>query len=166
MSDGASAAGAGTTLIDLLDRLAEPAEPPPVSLVPETIGWLLLAVLAAGLVFWFAVATVRRRRANAYRREALGLLSAAGDDGAAVAAILRRTALAAYPRERVASLAGAEWLAFLDRTGGEGAGFSSGPRACLAAAPYRDGDAAVPGLGAAAARWVRRHERARDGEAP
>lgn len=160
MSDEAISGRSVTTLIDLLDQLAEPAEPAPVSMMPETIGW---AVLVA-LVGWLVVRTVRRRRANAYRREALALLAGAGDDARAIAPILRRTALAAYPRERVASLSGAAWLAFLDRTGG-GPGFRSGPGKALVSAPYRDAERETPGLGALAAGWVRRHGPVRDGEA-
>jgi len=40
--------------------------------------------------------------------------------------ILKRAALAAWPREQVASLNGAAWLAFLDRTGRTTA-FTIGP---------------------------------------
>lgn len=164
MSDEAISGRSVTTLIDLLDQLAEPAEPAPVSMMPETIGWAVLAALLVALVGWLVVRTVRRRRANAYRREALALLAGAGDDARAIAPILRRTALAAYPRERVASLSGAAWLAFLDRTGG-GPGFRSGPGEALVSAPYRDAERETPGLGALAARWVRRHGPVRDGEA-
>jgi Ca-activated chloride channel family protein len=39
---------------------------------------------------------------------------------------VKRTALSAYPRESVASLAGDSWLAFLDRTGNTKA-FTEGP---------------------------------------
>lgn len=166
MSDDAVSGRTVTTLIDLLDQLTEPSEPAPVSMAPATVGWVVLAVLLAALLIWLVVFAMRRYRRNAYRREALALLTRAGDDGASVAAILRRTALAAYPRDRVASLSGAEWLAFLDRTGGGKTGFASGPGAALTAAPYRDGDRTIPGLGSLAARWVRRHKPARSGAAP
>lgn len=52
---------------------------------------------------------------NRYRRAGLHLL----DDAATeyeVSVILKRVALAAYPREQVASLYGAEWLTFLHQT--------------------------------------------------
>ncbi len=144
-----------TNLVDLIDRLAEPAEPAPVSMVPATAGWTVLAVLLGLAVLWLVWWGARRWRANAYRRAALAELATAGDDPGTVAAILRRTALAAWPRTRVASLHGDEWLRFLDTTA-RGEGFVDGPGAVLARAPYRTAGPA-PGLGALAARWVRRH---------
>ncbi|QDL90406.1 DUF4381 domain-containing protein [Paroceanicella profunda] len=146
---------APTTLIDLLDMLAEPPAPPPVAMTPQTWGWGALLALVLLALAWLAWRTWRHRRANAYRRAALAELAAAGDDPARIAGILRRTALAAWPRTRVASLTGPDWLAFLDATGGTG--FVDGPGAALARAPYRDGQAPVPGLGDLAAGWVRRH---------
>jgi hypothetical protein len=152
-------------LVDLLDRLAEPPQPAPISIAPQTAGWTVLAVLLALVLVWLAWRGVQRWRANAYRRAALAELDAAGDDPVAIADILRRTALAAWPRERVASLSGADWLRFLDATGG-GGGFADGPGAALAGAPYRsDAAAPAPGLGALAARWVRRHRVASGAEA-
>ena len=71
------------------------------------------ASVAAGFA---VVAAVRHWQRNAYRREALRALETA--DGRDISAILKRAALAAFPREQVASLNGAAWLAFLDRTGG------------------------------------------------
>lgn len=143
-----------TNLVDLIDRLAEPGEPAPVSMAPATAGWTVLALMLALAILWLLWRGVRQWRANAYRRAALAELASAGDDPAAVAAILRRTALAAWPRTRVASLRGGEWLRFLDSTGGDG--FTDGPGAVLARAPYRTAGP-TPGLGALAARWVRRH---------
>lgn len=149
-------APAPTTLIDLLDRLVEPPEPAPVPMTPQTWGWTVLAAALALALAWIAWRAWRRWRADAYRRAALAELAAAGDDPATIAGILRRTALAAWPRERVASLTGRDWLAFLDATGGGGS-FGEGPGALLAEAPYRADAAPRPGLGAIAAHWVRRH---------
>lgn len=146
---------APATLIDLLNELVEPPEPEPIAMTPQTWGWAVLAALMALAVAWVAWRAWRHWRANAYRRAALAELALAGDDPAAVAAILRRTALAAWPRERVASLCGRAWLDFLDATGD--GGFAEGPGAELAAAPYRAGDRPVPGLGKIASDWVRRH---------
>lgn len=149
------AAATPTTLIDLLDRLAEPSPPPPVAMTPQTTGWAVLAVLVLLLLGWLAFKLWRQRRAAAYRRIAFAELAAAGDDPALVADILRRTALAAWPRARVASLTGRDWLAFLEATGGDG--FSDGIGRALADGPYRGRPAPVPGLGDIAANWVRRH---------
>lgn len=152
--NGEDTAPESTSLIDLIDRLVEPPAPPPVSLMPQTWGWVVLAVLLALLAAWLVWRAVGRWRDGAYRRAALAELDAAGDDPAAIAAILRRTALAAWPREEVASLSGEEWLAFLDSTGD--GGFAGGPGAALLAGPYRQTGPA-PGLGDLAARWIRRH---------
>ena len=149
---------APANLIELINRLAEPAAPPPVPMMPQTAGWAVLGVLALIALALLAVLALRRWRANAYRRAALAALADAGDDPAAIADIVRRTALAAYGRTEVASLYGAAWLAFLDRTGG-GDGFTEGPGAVLAVSPYRVDPERVPGLGELAARWVRRHGR-------
>lgn len=146
-----------TTLIGLLDQLAEPPEPPPVPMVPQTFGWVVLAVLALMLLAWFGWHMWRRWKSDAYRRAALAELSGVGDDPLPIANILRRTALAVWPRERVAGLTGPDWLAFLDTSGG-GESFTSGPGRALADAQYRTGHTPVPGLGEAAKRWVRKHQ--------
>lgn len=145
-----------TSLIDLLDQLALPAEPTPVSLLPQTWGWAVLALLLLGLIGWALWAWERHRRANHYRRTALDLLANCHDDPAQIAEILRRTALAAYPRTTVASLAGQDWLRFLDRSA-KGAEFAS-KGADLAIAPYRK-TPADPALTRMARDWVRHHRR-------
>ena len=115
----------GLALVELIDLLEEVPEPLAIPMTPQTPGWIALAavILVIGLVLvrW----GVNRHRANAYRRAALHELEEARDDPSTVAAILRRTAIAAYPREKVASLSGAQWLAFLDRTASR-RGFASG----------------------------------------
>lgn len=157
---------APANLIELIDRLAEPVAPAPISMMPQTVGWAVLGVLAGLVVLLLVVLKLRRWRANAYRRAALAALADAGDDPAAIADILRRTALAAYGRTEVVSLYGPNWLAFLDRTGG-GDAFTAGPGAALAVSPYRGQPEQVAGLGELAARWVRRHGRreSREGRA-
>ncbi|MGO7153335.1 DUF4381 domain-containing protein [Rhizobium leguminosarum] len=98
--------------------------PAPVSWWPQTWGW---AVVAALLVFAALLVTLRRikrYRANAYRREALTLLEGVADklrhpatrpDAIReLAEVLKRTALAAWPRDEVASLSGDGWVRFLD----------------------------------------------------
>jgi hypothetical protein len=143
------------TLLDLLDRLIEAPEPPPVSMMPQTWGWAVLALilLIAGMVA--AIYMWRRYRANAYRRYAVKELEAARQDPAAVAAILRRTALAAYPRRDVAGLTGDNWLRFLDAQV-SGHDFLEGPGRLVAEAPYRV-TGSQPALYSIAKGWVLRH---------
>jgi hypothetical protein len=73
--------------------------------------------------------------------------------------LVRRTALAAFPREKIAPLAGEEWLAFLDRSFA-GTGFSDGPGRLLASAPYSPmspGERQLAALVELTDRWIRGH---------
>jgi uncharacterized protein DUF4381 len=146
------------SLVDLMNQLIEPTAPTPIPMTPQTIGWVWLLVgilLALALVIRWRV---RLRHDNAYRKYALDGLDAAGEDTAAIAAILRRTALAAWPRTEVANLTGDAWIAFLDATGGQGQ-FSGQIGDSLIAAPYRNQpQPASPELQAAARRWIIRHK--------
>jgi Ca-activated chloride channel family protein len=147
---------------DPLAGLIDIALPPAVSLWPET--WasritLVVLVIALALLAWWSI---RRWLANRYRREALADLdsierSAAGLD--ALSLLVRRTALSVFPRDTVAPLSGAAWLAFLDRSYG-GSEFSQGPGRILALAPY-DGRAPpaadIDALAALVRQWIRGH---------
>jgi hypothetical protein len=153
--------------------------PEPVSWWPPAPGWWLAAVLSlALLVLILRLWRVRRSRtapARAARAE-LGALRARladGSDGrqfvAAISVLLRRLALVRFPPDQVAGLAGPQWLAFLDRTGG-GGGFTQEPGRLLAEVPYRpagEGDspsgdrsatsADLMGLADLADGWIRAH---------
>ena len=143
------------SLIGLIEQLTEPAEPPPIPMIPLTWGWAVLAALVLAALAYAVRRGIRHRRANAYRRAALALLDGAGDDPARLAAILRRTALAAYPRVKVASLSGQEWLQFLDAQVG-GTAFSTGAGRGLATEPYRP-TGPDPQLRPLVAQWIRKH---------
>jgi Domain of unknown function (DUF4381) len=103
-----------------------------------TVG-LLVAIIVALWQF------VRYRRTNRYRREALAELNRITQTRSAdlspielvmqLALLVRRTALAAFPRKQVAPLAGSAWLAFLDGTCSE-TKFSRGVGQWLASGPY------------------------------
>jgi hypothetical protein len=95
-----------------LRDIVPPDAPPLWPLATEA--WLLLVILAS-------IATIliyQRRQAKkryAYRLDGLALL-----DGVStvhdVSVVLKRVALAAYPREQVASLYGEDWATFLRQT--------------------------------------------------
>ena len=146
----------GLSLVDLYDRLIQPEAPAPVSMWPQTAGWVWLGVFFLLLVLFSSWRFYEWRRATAYRRAALVALKEAGDDPVAIADVLRRTALAGFPRERVASLYGADWLAFLDQTAPSGGFSASEAGAVLAAAPYRSQDPHHD-LPALAETWIRNH---------
>ena len=99
------------SLTNLRD-IVPPDAPPLWPLATEA--WLLLLILASIA----AILIYQRRQAkkrDAYRRAGLALL-----DGVStvheVSVVLKRVALAAYPREQVASLYGEDWVTFLRQT--------------------------------------------------
>lgn len=147
-------------LLQLMHPLVDPAVVP---MLPATPGWWI--VLA--WIFAVALLTVlhfrRRHRRNRYRREALRELDAIDREQALskeqsaqlIAAVLKRAALAAYPRDEVAALATQEWAAFLSRS-------TNDDRKVAAAAPMLAASAYSPdadgrALIAPARRWIRLH---------
>ncbi|HSV61633.1 MAG TPA: DUF4381 domain-containing protein [Variovorax sp.] len=108
-----------------LAQLADVVQPPPVPWMPRTPGWEVLgAVLLLGALV-LAWRAWRRYLRNRYRRDAMAELKRlqvqwATDDAraraavlAALAALIKRCALAAWPREQVASINGARWVDFV-----------------------------------------------------
>jgi Domain of unknown function (DUF4381) len=152
-----------------LSNLRDIVLPPEVSLWPPAPGWWIVATACVAVAAGFAALMVARHRQNAYRREALHALEeidGSTDSAAArqISAILKRTALAAYPREEVAPLSGVAWLAFLDRTGRTEA-FTQGPARCLPALAFGSAGEkeAIAAIIEEARRWIRNH-RAEAGE--
>jgi hypothetical protein len=145
--------------------------PDAVSYAPQTIGWVALAVVLVAAVLLGGWAAWRRHQAQRYRHDALielaGIedrLSHAEQRPAALAAmakLLKRTSLAAAPRERVASLTGDAWLDFLRLTRGH---FDERSGRLLSLASYAPTDqiAAIPEREIAALvrqsrDWIRDH---------
>jgi hypothetical protein len=143
-----------TSLVDLINQLVEPTPPDPVSLLPQTAGWWVLGVLVLVALAYGVGRVLSHWRANAYRRAALRELALAGDDPTQVATILRRAALAAYPRREVAGLTGTSWVTFLCDTGR----FPQAAAKALIRSPYDPGSDAE-GLKQAAEGWLRSHRR-------
>lgn len=116
----------GLSLPELLDLMHEIVVPNPVSWLPATEGWWALSGWAIAMS---AIALLQLRawwRRNRYRREAVAELDviarkADADPAVAaadIAALIKRTALAAFPREQVASLYGTQWAQFISATAG------------------------------------------------
>jgi len=95
-----------------LAKLHDYYQPVQPSWVPQTIGWYVLFTLLAVFLLWLLFRTIHRWFANRYRREALRELATATPDQ--FSALLKRTALAVWPRDKVASLSGDDWLKFLN----------------------------------------------------
>ncbi|MCC6491571.1 MAG: DUF4381 domain-containing protein [Pirellulales bacterium] len=158
-----------------LDRLHDIVSPPPAPWWPPAPGWWIVAAVAIYLAILGAVRWLHAWQQNRYRRDALRELhairrSAVDPPGQTVAVrqlaeLLKRTALSAWPRQRVASLTGLPWRQFLDSTAGSqafeqadlGAAIERGAYDMRAAASIdaRRWDEML----AASEHWIRRHRR-------
>ncbi|PYG31012.1 DUF4381 domain-containing protein [Pelagimonas varians] len=147
-------------LVQLYDQLELLDPPPPISMAPETVGWLWLAVFVT-VAFGYAVWRWRKSYlAKAYRRAALAALRQAKDDPVEIASLLRRTALVAFPRSDVASLHGAQWLDFLDKAAPKVAFSGSQAGDLLSTAPYQKQQPVGPtnvDLARMARLWIETH---------
>jgi len=152
----------GLNLPQLMELVKPMVVPDPVSWLPATPGWW---VLAGWLLMICLLAGWQRRvrwQADRYRREALTAIddvlasrTQTADRAAAIAAVLKRTALAVYPRAEVAALTGTAWAGFLTRSAEEDALIAEHAQK-LAAAAYRS-DIDPDELVEPARRWIRRH---------
>lgn len=158
------------TMHPSLDQMHDIVLPEAVSWMPQTAGWWILAALVLAIGLRVALVARRRHRENRYRRLALAELdrieAALGTPGeravalGALPALVKRTALAVWPRETVASLSGAAWLRFLDESYG-GSDFTKGPGRSLPALAYaRDESMSseeTRKLTVLVRDWIRRH---------
>lgn len=151
-------------LYDLISLLDDVHAPEPVSYFPATPIWTWIFWIAALVTLLLLYKAWRRWKRERYRKVACNALErTAGVRGPAyvmkVSQILKWTALAAYPRKRVASLNGEGWLHFLDSTS-DGTEFTGGVGESLASSQYRrDADLDEDALGALAKKWIRTHRR-------
>lgn len=153
----------GLGLSELLDLMHGLVMPDPVSLLPMTAGWSILSVWLLAVLILAARYLLKRRRLNRYRREALLVLKTIEaesdlcpvESAQRIAALVKRTALAAYPRQQVASLSGKDWAQFLRESANNDRQIAAAAEA-LAAAAYRP-DADGRELSAPARRWIRLH---------
>ena len=135
-----------------ITQLADVVLPAPVSWMPQTIGWQVLGVLLVIAALVAAWRMVRRYLRNRYRREALAEmreLEQRWQGGSASAAqllvalppLLKRCALAAWPREQVAGLSGQRWVDFMQARAGSAQAGIRGLAPLLCELEYRDADA-------------------------
>lgn len=149
--------------------LKEIPAPPPVSYLPQTVGWWVIGgVILLGLLV-FALIRLRRWWRNRYRREAqaeLAAIARAATDPAqraqalgAIPALVKRTVLAWAPRREAGPMSGEAWLRYLDRTYAPG-GFVQGPGRSLDMLAYGQGKIADDELAALMGllhRWIDDH---------
>jgi hypothetical protein len=139
--------------------------PEAVSWWPPAEGWYLLSAVLVVVLAWIAFRSIRRWRENRYRRQALVLLNQlkrAHIESAwrEIPELLKRTALAAFPRDLVASSCGANWTQFLHRTAPRMA-LEPGAAALLERMAYATGDpdkAEVEQLFISAEAWIKYHD--------
>ena len=142
-----------------LDALVEIRLPEPISNAPATPAWTVLFVALALLLAIAIWLVARWWRRNAYRREALRYVDTIEQDGRAweLPVLVKRVALEAWPRKRVAGLTGDGWLAFLDESYG-GTGFTQGAGRVLPDLAYGDRKTeASPALLQVVRTWIRKH---------
>jgi hypothetical protein len=152
-----------------LANLHDIVMPPPVPWWPPAPGWYVLAVVVGALVIAIVWRARRRWLARRYRTQALTELRAIhldslepADAAASMMTVLKRTALAAYPRQQVAGLSGVDWWSFLDQSvGGNEFSESLGPMTNVLVYSDAPNDetsvAVIEQLAVASERWVRNH---------
>ena len=119
--------------------------PESASFWPLALGWWILFAMIIAITTWLIVKTIKRAKRRKHRRKILAKFKAleqklrANPSNAAVAEIntlLRQLAITYYPRSKVASLTGGDWLHFLDESG-DTHDFSRGAGRILIEAPYQ-----------------------------
>jgi len=149
-----------TTDTASLANLQDIVVPSAAALWPPAPGWFVIgAILVVLAVAGIVMALVRRHR-SAYRRAALAELESVGAKDKRtirqIAELLKRTALAAYPRAEVAALTGETWVKWLETTGDVTAPDSV--RQALVAGVHRTSQPSDPELlRHFAEAWIRRH---------
>jgi hypothetical protein len=111
---------------------------------PPAPGWWLAAIMVIALLGWIGMKGLQYFRNRRRRKRILDLLEQLEQSSATrplpdylaqLTELMKRFALAHYPRRVVAPLSGSDWLHFLDESGGHGR-FSQGPGRVLAHGPY------------------------------
>ena len=93
--------------------------PESVSYIPQTVGWLYVAVILLAIFVFWCYRMRRRWLHNAYRRNGIAQLKEImqqPDNLSLLPFILRKAALSAFPRQSVASLRGQNWIDWLNKS--------------------------------------------------
>lgn len=151
----------GLMLPQLLDLLHPPVEPAPVAWLPQTLGWQIVGAWLLVVSALLGIQGYRWWKRNRYRREALAQLREISKQqdpertAGEIALLIKRTALAAYPRAEVASLYGEQWAEFLIASSKDDHRVQRAAQA-LASAAYRT-DTQPSSLIEPARRWIKVH---------
>jgi hypothetical protein len=146
-----------------LENLHDLVMPVPVPWCPPAPGWVIVSAVLVMVLGWWLIRAIQHWQSNSYRREALVLLEKIDGSEAELPTLIKRVALSAYPRKRVASLTGEQWLAFLDQTGHTDV-FTMGAGRWLARLAYEPQLTAslstteLNGLRTAVRDWILRHQ--------
>jgi len=110
---------------DPLAQLHDIILPEPISTLPIAIGWWILLFLSISLIIGAVWYYRQQRQRNAGKRAALKLLDQISHQYKqqtdpkhllnALSQLLRRTAIAYFPKNKVAGLTGKAWLNFLNQ---------------------------------------------------
>ena len=157
-----------------LQNLNDIVAPAAAGWLPLAPGWYVVGFLLLVLMVILGFRQGQSWRDNRYRRAALAELQSLRSQPEPgklqeLPALLKRAALSRWPREQVASLAGADWHRFLDDTAGK-ALFCDAAGQTLDRLAYSGNsdpalfDAETGRLLDASEFWLR-HHRIRDGEA-
>lgn len=154
----------------VLGDFAEVVSPQAISWLPQTEGWLWLGGLLLILLTRYLWKRLRQWYRERYRREAAARLQQLADSAQAetilaeLNQLLKLTAMAAFGRERVARLSGADWIDFLNNQCPTPS-FSQEQGHLLSLAVYNSTGASgkpLQELFVSCRRWVRDHERPED----
>lgn len=147
--------------------LRDPHLPEPISWWPPAPGWwvlMLLVIMMSMLCIWL-FSHIRGNRVKRDALMALDRLEATYHSGAdkhktvaSISILMRRINLSLYPRDKVASLTGERWLAFLDEgfdDKAQAGGFSQGVGRAIIEAPYNPAhEVDLTALFALTRRWI------------
>jgi len=118
--------------------------PEGASFWPLALGWWLLLAVLMILATWLVLTALKKQRQRKYRAKIFAKFNIlekqlkSKPSNAVIAEIntlLRQLAITYYPRAKIASLTGGDWLHFLDKSG-DTQGFSRGAGRILIEAPY------------------------------